>query len=557
MKRLVSIIAAMCLMGNMIVSAAEITNISITEEDISSGEITVSGELSDTLTESAISVLVCDPIVTELDQSPKSLLPYIKGIGEGKTENQKFNISILLGESVNSGNYSFFISGENMETVYKEEFYVSPFEVKRKLDELNNSEADFSAKFIAFCDCAGIDYQVINAENYDKAGFLEKMFASKPENGFSGVDEVVSYFKACLGLQKIEDMEGAEEREEYILSNAEELMISKAEFEAFDKEIRLLICAGLDSDTLLSTKKLESFIFQKGVLCSFEKAQVWNTFKELVEKYPQYFELSEDEKEIYEDISDKNGVFKLMFINKPEADYSLEMLLELFVDSIYEQADSEDEKSSSKGSGGGSGGGGSKIAFDRTENKDAQEEQEVFTDIKNVSWAKDAILYLNQKGIISGVGEGKFLPDKKITREEFVKIIAEAFDLQTGNITSEFSDVDENAWYAPYIYAAAEAGIVNGISKTCFGVGLTVTRQDMAAMIYRAAKANGIDFSAVKDASFDDWDRVSQYARESVKSLANAGIINGMTENEFAPESFTTRAQAAKVIYGVLTKIAG
>ena len=117
---------------------------------------------------------------------------------------------------------------------------------------------------------------------------------------------------------------------------------------------------------------------------------------------------------------------------------------------------------------------------------------DIFTDLAGSDWAKDAIVSLAEEGIISGRGDGTFAPQDNVTREEFVKIIVSAFLDEENNSGSQFADVDKNAWYAPYIYTAYNAGIVSGIGEDAFGVGMLVTRQDMAAILYRTAIYIGI-----------------------------------------------------------------
>ena len=118
---------------------------------------------------------------------------------------------------------------------------------------------------------------------------------------------------------------------------------------------------------------------------------------------------------------------------------------------------------------------------------------------------------------------------------------------------NQFTDVDSNAWYAPFVLKAQTAGIVKGLGDVTFCVGQNVTRQDMCVMIYNAAKAKGYALESENTTKkFADDDRIADYAKEAVYALREAGVVNGMTGEEFAPFGTATRAQAAKIIYYIL-----
>lgn len=174
-----------------------------------------------------------------------------------------------------------------------------------------------------------------------------------------------------------------------------------------------------------------------------------------------------------------------------------------------------------------------------------------FNDIENVSWAKDAIEYLADKEIIHGKGNNTFAPNDSIKREEFAKILVEAFECE-GGVAVEFEDVEQEQWYAPYINMAVEAGFVSGYSESVFGVGNSITRQDACVMLARAA---GFDLENAGDgaAKFRDKDDISSYALAAVSVMAEKGLVNGTTNGEFLPKKPITRAEAAKILYDYLT----
>ena len=115
-----------------------------------------------------------------------------------------------------------------------------------------------------------------------------------------------------------------------------------------------------------------------------------------------------------------------------------------------------------------------------------------------------------------------------------------------------FSDIPEGHWSIPYISAAKKQGLVKGKTQTLFGLGEDVTREEMAVMCYRFALAYGYEFPAsdsIKD--FRDGAKISEYAKEAVSYMKNAGIIKGRGDNEFAPADNAERAEAAMAVYNL------
>ena len=224
----------------------------------------------------------------------------------------------------------------------------------------------------------------------------------------------------------------------------------------------------------------------------------------------------------------------------------------------------ESDGGSSGGSGGGGGGGssssskGGKVSYSFNDVAPVipdvpNASSYVFNDIATVVWAHEAITVLHEKGIISGRPDGSFAPDAAVTREEFVKMLVAALGFETSEATADFADVSGNEWFAPYVYAAYNNGIVSGMGDG-FGVGRNISRQDMAVMCANALKVKGAELKAVKAGS-NFADSISDYAKEAVEKLYSAGLINGLSDTEFGATGTTTRAQAAKLLYEVTKAI--
>ncbi len=178
-----------------------------------------------------------------------------------------------------------------------------------------------------------------------------------------------------------------------------------------------------------------------------------------------------------------------------------------------------------------------------------------FIDIDNITWAKDKINALAERGIVEGVADKIFAPNNTVTRAEFAKMIVGAFGIYDTNATMDFVDTvgAENEWYYKYVASAAKRGIILGYEEDhTFRPTRTITREEMCAIVVRACKATGRTLvQKHQPITFDDDASIMGYAKESVDLMTGAGIVDGMGENMFVPKGSATRAQAAKIIYDV------
>ena len=178
-----------------------------------------------------------------------------------------------------------------------------------------------------------------------------------------------------------------------------------------------------------------------------------------------------------------------------------------------------------------------------------------FTDIAHVSWASEAIYGLCDSGVINGVGDRRFAPDDSVTREQLAKMIVGASKTEIKSGDTPFGDIDNSEWYADFVKTAYDSDITKGISDTEFGVGESVTREDLAVMAYRAAQKVGkLSDVTGDDNGFKDGESISDYAKEAVAALKSSGIINGDENGNFNPSNSCTRAEAAKIIYNIFFK---
>lgn len=204
------------------------------------------------------------------------------------------------------------------------------------------------------------------------------------------------------------------------------------------------------------------------------------------------------------------------------------------------------------GGAGGSAGGGTPVAPEQGGVDTTPVNPDPYTDLAGVAWARDAVIYLTEKQIISGDGDGRFRPNDSVTRAEFVKILTSAFGFADAQGSLNFADVQEGDWFASYVLAGVNAGIVRGIREDWFGAEENITRGDLTVMCRRAAEAAQMELGGAEQRTPVDADKISDYAKEAVEAFYSAGIVSGDTDGNFNPQDSATRAEAAKIVAGLL-----
>lgn len=188
---------------------------------------------------------------------------------------------------------------------------------------------------------------------------------------------------------------------------------------------------------------------------------------------------------------------------------------------------------------------------DGKDDEEADGEEPSFDDVLPDNWAYEAVEYVNGKGLMSGVGGGSFSPGQPTTRGMLVTILyrmeGEPEYENTGTI--RFTDVNDDAWYAKGVYWAAENGIVKGVGDGRYLPEDPVTREQMAAIFHRYAGYKGYDVTAQGDLSaFTDAASVGDWAREALIWAVDKELINGMGDGTVNPRGTATRAQTAAIL---------
>lgn len=178
-----------------------------------------------------------------------------------------------------------------------------------------------------------------------------------------------------------------------------------------------------------------------------------------------------------------------------------------------------------------------------------------FSDVKKEDWYFNSICYAEQNRLLLGVSNTEFAPNEPLTRAMFVTILyREEGQPQTNNIL-KFEDVAENAYYANAVGWASENGIIAGVTDTGFAPERDITREEMAAVMSRYADYKGINTNSQGDLTiFTDASTVSSWAREHMRWAVGTGLISGKGDNMLDPLGSTTRAEAAAILQRFLEK---
>ena len=190
----------------------------------------------------------------------------------------------------------------------------------------------------------------------------------------------------------------------------------------------------------------------------------------------------------------------------------------------------------------------------------AQKERErdvvlrTFHDVPAGYWAVDAIAHSYARGYFKGEGEGRFAPERAITRGEFVSILGRMAGASASDTATAFGDVPSGAYYAGYVAWAQSKGIVAGVSQGRFEPNRTITREEMAVMLTKFLASQNKSYAATGYGNFSDGGSIAGWAKDSVDKMTRQGLLSGMGNGDFAPKANFSRAQAAQVLYTIDTK---
>ena len=177
-----------------------------------------------------------------------------------------------------------------------------------------------------------------------------------------------------------------------------------------------------------------------------------------------------------------------------------------------------------------------------------------FTDVEENGWYHTGVDFMVRNGFMNGVADDAFDVDGNLTRAQLVTILYRIAGEPESTATNPFADVAYGQWYTNAVIWAAENGIVKGVNTTTFAPNDQITREQIATILFRYAKAEKVEG---KLAGFPDAGKVSDYAADAMAWAVEQGLINGISESDgktyLAPQETATRAQIAVILMRYLT----
>ena len=197
----------------------------------------------------------------------------------------------------------------------------------------------------------------------------------------------------------------------------------------------------------------------------------------------------------------------------------------------------------------------SKVTVEASFTKDGtvQKPDTRFDDVAKSAWYYKAVEYVAENGIMSGVSAREFAPNAGFSRAMLAQTLYAMSGKPTVKVEGTFADVAANAWYADAVNWAAEKGYVSGVGDGKFAPDASITREQMALILYRYAGSP--DASGMVLREFADGDSVSAYAVDAIRWAVHEGLISGMENNTLAPQGTATRAQVAQILMNFHQKL--
>ncbi len=181
----------------------------------------------------------------------------------------------------------------------------------------------------------------------------------------------------------------------------------------------------------------------------------------------------------------------------------------------------------------------------------------IFADTKDAPWAEEAIERLYSQGIIKGMGDGTFGCSRKVSRADFAVMLVR-MTKQNVPFTENFADVTPDKYYYKEVGIAKVLGFASGRDENLFDPSESITREDMATLVWRTlTKTGGLKSESKLDLNkkFTDANEISSYAEKAISVLAEEGILSGYETGEFKPKGFATRAECAVLLDRINEKL--
>lgn len=523
--------------------------------DYSADSVKINGRFFDDSNDTYATVLVIMEGGGSLDRFDDR---YVMKQDQVKIKDGKFEFSFPL--AMGGSKYTAYVEAGGAK---RETTFTHVYNIKKKVSDIlaQTTAEDFAKKIDSNADALNIS-DTVYGKLSDKLAAGKLLFSEKDK--INDADALRDMVKAYAYMQALN-----ESKSSLLLDGSNIIDEKTLGFDTIDKDYNvsassLYNSSIKDSGRMEVFKKMENQSFKD--LDTMKKAFIYNTTIAAI-KYNKNSGTSHI-KTILNDNNAVNG-FDLTNYSKTSGNA---IDLSLINGSEWEKRDiqkllnatgtSKDDSRGDVGTGGNSKGntatGGKSGNYSQNYPVMPEKEEIHFNDIdENTEWARESIEKLVSKGIVNGRDKNMFAPSDSVKRAEFLKMLILVFDLKAENAEDiSFEDVTAEKWYYDVVKTASALNIAKGYGNGYFGANDSITRQDAAVMMMRAAAAVGFEFSQNEEMiDFEDKADIAEYAAEATEKLVKSGILHGDDNGYFKPSESCTRAQAAVMLANILGQL--
>lgn len=219
---------------------------------------------------------------------------------------------------------------------------------------------------------------------------------------------------------------------------------------------------------------------------------------------------------------------------------------------------------SNSSSGGGSSGGGSSSGNNGSQTEEPDEpsgaqDETVFSDVSSSAWYAEAVNYVYENGLMTGISSTQFAPNNTLTRAMVVQTLYAMANKPAVSGSENFTDVSSGDWFADAVTWASANGIVSGYNATQFAPNDPLTREQLALILYGYAQMRGYNTtqSGTSIQKFTDYGSISAWALEAMDWAVNAGLLSGKGNGVLDPTGTATRAEVAQILMNFSETVVG
>lgn len=545
MKKL---IFAVCIMLLTAVSASAECSVSFV-----GGKIEISGSIENAAEGENVNAVILNKDYTPADfYAGMDLFDKIHTFWQTQTNSDgSFSMTVPLKPDIEYGTYAVIVDSDKLESAYETEVTAVGMDTIKEVIELVKSGENMNTVLTENAGIIGIDTDEYSKLSDADAGIINNAISriEFTDDAYSSIIAIRDTFRQYTALVEYNNAASASELMPII-----ENTVLGLDLYVYDSLDKTAFANTLLGGRYTDLNTLKNDFIEKSITAAFNEPLMTGALKDITEKYAELINIDVSSGSAY---SRTNSSLLFKETVKTTGFKNLSAVRSAILNAI-----SKLNSSSSGGSGGSGGGGGGSSdkstgakpvtitppsSADAADNRkpEAEEKPCQFSDIEE-HWAKNDIIKMYKKGLISGKSETVFDPESNITRAEFIAIVSRMLNISSD--AAGYDDVEDGAWYAAYVGGAQQAGLIS--SDKNFRPDDFITRQEIFKILVNAYDYSGQTIPE-QQAEFADLGEAADWAGEYISKAFSAGIVQG----EYAdgklyirPRENATRAQAAAMI---------